>query len=274
MTEPLYKRYEHFYDNEENSSGEERYARAKFSKIAQMASPLSVAGPLEQHMTDFVKSIVFDMFFGVSESMPPPSQKEDTPELYRDKILFAQCKNGSKAFLEFLGKHKESLKSRMRSKFTPKSPMLAFHAELFKWQELHRVNKKDVPKGAYNIWNNELIRAGTACTQLVIHPIDRDPHKGDTVPEPFGAYFTREQADVLVMCHNTYFFLGYTIASAYDAAPDGNELDGKSFYDTWLFFTGGNEEPVDKWSPVGASVFVKTIVHLRDTLKGTLSWLE
>ncbi len=294
--EPLHKRYGHIADDE-NSEAEERYARQKFSLVSQEMATTPATDKAESvglasaplpgqkqsmhvvRITGFVKLIVFDVLFGVEsiESMPAPDQIADGPELYRDKLLFAQCKQESKQFMDFLGKHKESLKSRMRSKFASKSPMLFFHSELFKWRELHRVNKKEPGKGAFNIWNNELIRAGSACTQLVVHPLDKDPHKGDSVPEPFGAYFTREQADVLIMCHAVYHFLGYMTTAVCAVIPEGDALEGKSFYDTWLYLTGGNDESIDKWpgtDVTAASPFVKAVVHLRDTLNATVSWLE
>jgi hypothetical protein len=316
---PLYKRYGHFSDPEENSSAEERFARAEFAKISQEA-PQKESSPSqkepaqeepsmsgaekekEEAATDllvpkelmgYVQFIVFDTFFGKEavKSIGPPDKEKDTPELYRDKMLFFKCQAESKVFEDFLSKHKERLfRTLQRTKFVAprvgaggagekgaKSLLAAFHGEMFKWSELHRVQLETAPRGARNVWNNETIPACTGSVHLILHPSQRDAKqsarsdKPTIVPSPMSIYVTRDQADLLSMCHVVYFFAIYMARGIYETSPE--DMESKSFYDTWLYLTTVNKHHVHEWNYQGSNGFVKMVVHLRDILDATLRWL-
>lgn len=103
--EPLHKRYGHFYDVNEDSSEEEKYAKKLFFQragapptVAVMAEESTQKTVIDQHFEQSVKYIVFDIYFGADEiaSMPPPNEAVDGKELFRDKQLFAQAQEGYK----------------------------------------------------------------------------------------------------------------------------------------------------------------------------------
>lgn len=238
----LAKRYEDF-DGPENSDDERKYVMERFSKFLQSkGAPL----PAVEKMEQFIIWCIVQCIFSDANEMEEPNVEKDHPALYADKKMIVDARKESLEFVKFLQSHQNTLFRTVRSKMKLKSALYNFHQSLQKTPLLERDETGLL-----------LLKPAPTTTPVTLMPLNED------------------QTDLLLACHNVYFFGQYVCSILYEVVQEMPDIEDKSLIELWDELRGpaAKDLPIEKWTwnPRG-SPFVNKIVQLRDALNATRHW--
>ncbi len=286
------------FDCEENTSEEEKWARANYkfkqrgmsgiklngkkTKVEHVtaAAPapededdiLASLGLVEHHVppplphlindpfTCFVQELIARILYGPNIPKDEPNRAIDGDKLYNDKILYHHAVVGSQKFKnDYLIPHVKKLADWIGTKIDDKESIVAqFFNQMLMCKEI----AVDVIEGPYtfeNVWTGKPFgKNDTVC----IVTLFQQKH-------PIDIRVTENVASFLKSVHNVYHLEDYVIACVHEHLAPA-DIQKETFVDSWAAVAPKDHEtlPISEWPRDSFFEFIDTITALHDV------WLQ